>query len=140
MAVEIRPFRPTDESAVLALWEASGLTVPWNDPAKDVARKLTVQADLFLVAVEGDQVVGSAMAGYDGHRGWVNYLAVAPRRRRHGIGRRLMVAAEAGLRDLGCPKINVQIRTSNIEALAFYAGIGFREDAVVSMGKRLEED
>jgi ribosomal protein S18 acetylase RimI-like enzyme len=140
MAAEIRPFRPTDEGAVVALWEATGLTVPWNDPVKDVARKLTVQADLFLVAVEGDQVVGSAMAGYDGHRGWVNYLAVAPRRRRQGIGRRLMDAAEAGLRALGCPKINVQIRTSNIEAVAFYAGIGFREDAVVSMGKRLEED
>lgn len=136
----IRPFADADEPAVIALWERAGLTRPWNDPAKDVARKRRVQRELFLVAVDHDAVVGTVMAGYDGHRGWVNYLAVAESHRRQGSGRALMVAAEAGVRALGCPKLAVQVRPENPEALAFYERLGFARDDVVSLGKRLERD
>jgi ribosomal protein S18 acetylase RimI-like enzyme len=136
----IRPFADPDEVAVIALWQRADVTRPWNDPRKDVARKRRVQRELFLVAVENDVIVGTVMAGYDGHRGWVNYLAVEPSERRRGIGRALMAAAEAGVRALGCPKLAVQVRADNPEALAFYERLGFARDAVVSMGKRLEQD
>jgi ribosomal protein S18 acetylase RimI-like enzyme len=137
---EIRSFRAADEEAVVALWQACGLTRPWNDPYKDIRRKLTVQADAFLVAACGPDIVGSVMAGYDGHRGWVNYLAVAPSQRRSGLGRRLMDEAEARLLAYGCPKVNLQIRADNAAAIGFYEAIGYRVDEVVSMGKRLIED
>ena len=101
----VRPFAADDEAAVVALWEAAGLTRPWNDPRKDVARKLRVQSEWFFVATVGEKIVGSVMAGYDGHRGWVNYLAVRPSSRRLGIGRALMAEVERALRGAGCPKI-----------------------------------
>ena len=84
---------------------------PWNDPRTDIERKLRVDPELFLVAVEEDLVVGSVMAGYEGHRGWINYLAVDPSRRRQGLGTRLMDEAEGLLAERGCPKINLQIRS-----------------------------
>jgi len=140
MALTIRSFQPPDESSVVQLWQNCGLVVPWNDPHRDIARKLSVLPELFLVALQDERIVGSVMAGYDGHRGWINYLAVDPAQRRRGIGRRLMDEAEWLLRALGCPKINLQVRTANGEALGFYNGIGYRQDDVVSMGKRLEAD
>ncbi len=140
MQPTIRPYRETDERAVIALWHASGLVVPWNDPARDIRRKLAVQRELFLVASDGAEVVGTVMAGYDGHRGWINYLAVQPVRRRRGLGRALMDAAEAGLASFGCAKINLQVRMPNQEAIAFYEAIGFRRDDVTSLGKRLVPD
>ena len=82
--MEIRPFQRSDEAALIALWEECRLTRPWNDPRKDIARKLAVQPELFLVGTVNGEIVGSVMAGYEGHRGWVNYLAVAPRARRRG--------------------------------------------------------
>jgi ribosomal protein S18 acetylase RimI-like enzyme len=136
----IRPFADADETAVIALWRRAGLTRPWNDPGTDVARKRRVQPELFLVAVEDEVVVGTVMAGYEGHRGWVNYLAVEPSSRRRGIGRALMAAAEAGLVALGCPKLSVQVRADNPAAVAFYERLGFGRDQVVSLGKRLERD
>lgn len=138
--MQIRPFLETDQDAVIALWQRCGLLRPWNDPQKDIARKLCIQRDLFLVGTIGNLIVGSVMAGYEGHRGWINYLAVDPRNRRSGLGRALMDEAEHRLRALGCPKINLQIRKDNTEATAFYAGIGFAEDAALSFGKRLESD
>ena len=138
--MEIRPFADGDEGSVIALWRRAGLMRPWNDPRRDIARKRQVQRELFLVAIDGDRIVGTVMAGYDGHRGWINYLAVDVDARRRGIGRALMAAAEQGLVALGCPKINLQIRTGNAEALAFYARLGFVPDDVVSVGKRLERD
>jgi len=140
MAVDIRPFGAADEDAVVALWEACGLVRPWNDPRRDIARKLTVQPELFLVAVDGDAIVGAGMAGFGGHRGWVNYLAVAPGRRRLGVGAALMHAFEERLRALGCPKVNLQVRAGNDDVLAFYARLGYSEDPVVSLGKRLIPD
>lgn len=140
MPVDIRRFEQPDEDAVVALWEACGLVRPWNDPRRDIARKLTVQPELFLVAVDGDAIVGAGMAGFDGHRGWVNYLAVTPDRRQSGIGTALMEAFEERLLALGCPKINLQVRSGNDEVLAFYARLGYTDDAVVSLGKRLIPD
>ncbi len=138
--MEIRPFEPADEAAVVALWQRCDLTRPWNDPHKDIRRKLHVNPELFLVGVLDGQVVATAMAGYDGHRGWINYLGVAPEHRRKGLARRIMEEAERRLRALGCPKINLQVRTSNREAVAFYRRIGFAPDDVLSLGKRLEND
>lgn len=136
----VRAFEPADTEGVVALWDRCGLTRPWNDPRKDIARKLAVQADLFLIATCGGDVIATVMAGYDGHRGWINYLAVDPARRRAGLGRRLMNEAEARLRDLGCPKINLQVRGDNRDAIAFYERLGFAADDTVSLGKRLERD
>ncbi len=137
---EIRPFEARDGEAVVALWHACGLVVPWNDPVKDIERKLRVQGEMFLVGSLGGSVVATVMAGYEGHRGWVNYLAVAPEQRRQGLGRRMMAAAQARLYAMGCPKINLQIRKLNRSAARFYRSLGYVEDEVISMGKRLVED
>lgn len=136
----IRPFQPNDESALVALWQRCSLTRAWNDPHKDIRRKLAVRPDWFLVGLLGDEVVGSVMAGYEGHRGWINYLAVAPELRRRGLGRALMAEAERLLMAAGCPKINLQVRSTNAEVIAFYQSLGYAIDDVVSLGKRLEED
>ncbi|MPZ14479.1 MAG: GNAT family acetyltransferase [Chloroflexi bacterium] len=138
--MEIRPFESPDENSVVDLWHRCGLVRSWNDPRQDIARKRSVQPDLFLVAVEEDRVVGTVMAGYEGHRGWVNYLAVDADHRRTGIGRALMDEAQERLGRLGCPKVNLQVRSDNGDALAFYDRIGFARDDVVSLGKRLERD
>jgi ribosomal protein S18 acetylase RimI-like enzyme len=138
--MKVREFADADEDAVVELWRRCGLTRPWNDPRKDIARKRRVQRELFLVAEEDGAIVGSVMGGYEGHRGWVNYLAVAPELRRAGLGRRLMAEVESRLRALGCPKLNLQVRNDNAQALAFYERIGFAVDAAVSLGKRLERD
>ena len=136
----VRSYEDSDREAIIQLWRDCGLGVPWNDPEKDVQRKLGVQRELFLVGLLDDQPMAAVMAGYEGHRGWINYLAVAPDHQRSGFGRRMMEEAEARLRALGCPKINLQIRRSNAEAIAFYERLGFAEDDVVSMGKRLGPD
>jgi ribosomal protein S18 acetylase RimI-like enzyme len=139
-ALVLRSFRPDDESAVIALWHECGLVRPWNDPQRDIARKLTQQPDLFLVGTLDGQVVASAMIGYDGHRGWVYYLAVAQAQRKLSIGRMLMDAAEQRLLALGCPKINLLVRTSNTAVLDFYGRLGYTRDDAVSLGKRLIPD
>lgn len=139
-ALAIRPFHPSDESALIGLWQACGLTRPWNDPRKDIARKLTVQSDLFLVGVLDGAVVATLMGGYDGHRGWINYLAVSPSHRRRHFATMLMRAVERKLLEMGCPKINLLIRSDNIAVKRFYDSLGFQEDAVISMGKRLIPD
>jgi ribosomal protein S18 acetylase RimI-like enzyme len=142
--VAIRPFAERDRTALIDLWRRCGLTRPWNDPDRDIDRKLAVGDDLLLVACEESEpvgpVVGTVMVGYDGHRGWINYLAVEPSRQRRGIGEQLMAAAERRLRALGCPKINLQIRRTNVGAVDFYRSLGFVEDEVTSMGKRLVDD
>ena len=138
--MRIRAFLESDEEAVIQLWERCRLTRPWNDPRKDIARKLGVRRDLFLVAEEAGEIIGSVMIGYDGHRGWINYLAVAPDFRRHGLGRRLMDEAEARLLREGCPKVNLQVRAENPEVVAFYQRLGYAIEESVSMGKRLISD
>jgi ribosomal protein S18 acetylase RimI-like enzyme len=139
--MQIRGARAADDDAIVALWERCELTRPWNDPHRDLARKRTTQADGLLVAVTDEGViVGTVMAGYDGHRGWINYLAVDPAHRRQGLGRRLMDEARRYLGALGCPKINLQVRRGNSAALAFYSALGFAEDDSVSLGLRLVQD
>ena len=138
--MHIRPFTAADEEAVVALWKHCDLVRPQNDPHKDIRRKLRVQPEMFLVAVSGHEIVGTIMAGYEGHRGWINYLAVDPSHRLKGIGRALMHQVEQQLREIGCPKINLQVRTGNTSIIEFYKRIGFQIDEVVSMGRRLEED
>ena len=138
--LQIRAYRETDQDTVVALWRECGLVRPWNDPVKDIHRKLRVQRDLFLVATLDGRLVATVMAGYEGHRGWINYLAVTGECRKQGFGRRLMDEAEARLRAIGCPKISLQIRSSNAEVVAFYRSLGFSVDDALSMGKRLVED
>jgi ribosomal protein S18 acetylase RimI-like enzyme len=140
MSLHIRPYRGDDEAAVIALWQAAKLTRPWNDPRRDIARKLCVQPDLFLVGELDGTIVASVMAGYEGHRGWVNYLAVAPEHQRRGYATRLMEQIELRLRAAGCPKLNLQLRVDNIAALGFYDRLGYVQDQVLSLGKRLERD
>ena len=138
--MEIRSYRPADEQAVVRLWTECGLVRSWNDPRKDIQRKLTVQPELFLVGEIGEGLVATAMAGYEGHRGWVNYLAVAESQRRRGLGRKMMEHIEARLKAMGCPKLNMQVRTGNAAALAFYERLGYVQDRAVALGKRLIPD
>lgn len=146
-----RSFTPGDRTRVARLWETCGLTRPWNDPYRDIDRKLDRNAELLLVgeapaseAADGTtttgRVVATVMAGYDGHRGWINYLAVDPDHRGEGHGRTMMEAAETRLLALGCPKVNLQVRTDNPDAVAFYELLGYSVDPVVSMGRRLISD
>lgn len=138
--MRIRPFRLEDEDAVVALWTRCGLVRPVNDPRKDIQRKLQVRPDLFLVGELDGHIVASVLAGYEGHRGWLNYVAVDPEHQRRGLARQIVTEAENRLREAGCPKINLQIRSSNPGVIEFYRRIGYSVDDVVSMGKRLEED
>ncbi len=138
--MHIREFRDGDLESVVALWLACDLTRPWNSPHADIERKLADSADLFLVGEVDGVVVCSVMAGYDGHRGWVNYLAVNPSHQGRGLGRELMEAVEQRLLELGCPKVNLQVRDGNDPARAFYEAIGYVRDPVVSYGKRLISD
>ena len=136
----IRSYRPQDEAAVVQLWLQCNLIVPQNNPRRDINRKLQMNPEWFLVGVMGGHIVATCMAGYEGHRGWINYLAVSPHHRRQGIGRRIMEEAEKLLSSAGCPKINLQVRETNRDVIKFYERIGYTRDLVVAMGKRLEND
>ena len=146
----IRAFHRRDTDAVVALWEDAGLTRPWNDPRADIERKLAVQPELFLVAEETPQtqaasgaearIVGSVMAGYDGHRGWLYYLATASDRRGAGIGRALVAEAERLLLAMGCPKVQLMVRVGNEQVFGFYDALGYERFEVGTTGKRLIHD
>ena len=139
MALEIRPFIEKDEQAVAALWRrVFPDSPPWNVPEEDIRRKLFVQRELFLVAMWGSELVGTAMGGYDGHRGWVYYVVVSPEHRLQGIGKTLMRRVEESLAEMGCPKLNLQVRASNAQAVSFYQHLGYEVEERISMSKRLE--
>ena len=130
--------RHLDARGLVALWREVFPNAPaHNDPHTDIQHKLTVQPDLFLLAMAGSKVVGTTMAGYDGHRGWVYYVVVSPRFRRQGIGTALMKRAEEDLARLGCPKINLQVRATNEAVVSFYGTLGYEIEERISMGKRL---
>jgi ribosomal protein S18 acetylase RimI-like enzyme len=137
MTVEIRAFDIADEDAVVDLWDTAGLTRPWNDPRADIRRKLTVQPELFLVAVDGGELVGSVMAGYDGHRGWLYYLAAAESHRGRGVGRALVAEAERLLEALGCPKVQLMVRPDNVGVRGFYDALGYEPFETWATGRRL---
>ena len=122
------------------LWEQCDLARPWNDSRLDIGRKMKVNPEWFLVGLVDGRVVATVMAGYEGHRGWLNYLAVAPEFQGRGLAKTIVAEAERLLRKAGCPKINLQIRTSNQAVIEFYRRLGYSVDEVVSMGKRLEHD
>lgn len=139
--MEIRVFALQDSDEVVQLWHDCGLYRPWNDPHKDIARKLSVSPALFWVGVDArGEVMASIMVGYDGHRGWINYLAVHPSQQRKGYAGQLMQRAEAELTALGCPKLNLQVRVGNEAVIAFYESQGYSNDQTVSLGKRLIAD
>ena len=167
--ITVRTFEPGDTEALVALWRECGLTRPWNDPHRDIERRRAIDDGLFLVGLAGADaaaenadrtaandgaapagradgradapaLIASAMGGYDGHRGWVYYVAVHPGRRGRGHARTLMAALETRLLARGCPKINLQVREGNAAALAFYARLGYAVDRVAGLGKRLVPD
>lgn len=137
--MQIRPYHSSDEAAVLALW-AECQMANWENPRKAIARKLRVNPEWFLVGELDGKVVATCMVGYEGHRGWINFLAVAPAHQRNGYGRALMAEAEHILRGAGCAKINLQVRATNRAVLAFYRKLGFEVDNLVHLGKRLEHE
>jgi len=138
MSFEIISYDPKYQEAIIDLWKKCNLIVPQNDPIEDIQKKLDFQPDLFLSALLDGQLIGSVMAGYEGHRGWLNYLAVLPEYQKRGYGRRLVKRAVEELRKLGCLKVNVQIRKSSPSAIGFYKHLGFKDDNVVSLGLRLK--
>ena len=138
--MEIVEYKPEHENAVIELWEKCELTRSWNNPKQDIERKMKVHPELFLVGLIDGRVGASAMGGYEGHRGWVYYLGVDPDCQRRGLGRRMMDAVEKRLLETGCPKINIQVRDGNSQALNFFSNIGYNTEDRVSLGKRLIED
>lgn len=137
--MQIRPYRASDRAAVVDLWQVAGLMVPWNDPLADLATYLNSDQGLLVVAADdADRVVGTAMAGFDGHRGWIYYLAVAPHQRRRGIGQALVRHCEAELARRGCPKVNLMVRATNAEAAGFYRALGYADSDVSTLGRRLD--
>ena len=138
--MNIREFELDDQAAVISLWQDCGLVAPQNDPVKDIQRKLQVNPELFLVGVFQGEIVASVMGGSEGHRGWINYLAVSPSHQHTGCGRAIMAAVEERIRAIDCAKINLQVRSTNEAVIQFYESLGYAQDRVVGMGKRLETD
>lgn len=136
----ITTYRPEHEDAVIQLWVDCNLTRPWNNPKRDIERMLKVYPELFLVGLIDNAVVATVMGGYDGHRGWVYYLGVSPEYRRRGFARKMMDAVTQKLYDIGCPKINIQVRGDNNPALGFYESLGYTTEDRTSIAKRLVDD
>jgi ribosomal protein S18 acetylase RimI-like enzyme len=136
----IRSYHESNRDDVIQLWEECELVVPWNDPQRDIERKQSVQSELFLIGLINDEIIATAMVGYEGHRGWVNYLAVKPKFQRQGIAKQMMEEAERRLLKMGCPKLQVQIRNTNDGVIKFYQKLGYLQDEVVNLGKRLISD
>jgi ribosomal protein S18 acetylase RimI-like enzyme len=144
----IKSYHPDNQEAVIALWQSCNLVVAWNDPVKDIQRKLLVDPDLFLIGeISGGiasgmsgEIVATVMGGYEGHRGWINYLAVSPEHQRKGYARAMMEQVEGLIQNKGCPKINLQVRSSNADVIKFYQAIGYDVENAVGLGKRLIPD
>ena len=138
--MNIQPYHPDNQQAVINLWKACNLVVAWNDPVKDIQRKMRVDPDLFLIGELSGEIVATVMGGYEGHRGWINYLAVSPEHQRKGYARTMMEQVEVLIQDKGCPKINLQVRSTNSEVIKFYQAIGYDVENAVGLGKRLIPD
>lgn len=138
--LNIRSCQEADYESIILLWEHCGLTRPWNDPETDIFRKVAQQDGLFLVALKDQHLIGTVMGGYDGHRGWASYLAVAPEQQQLGVATALMQQLEKRLIALGCPKLQLLVRTDNTDVINFYDKLGYASQDVVCLGKRLIED
>ena len=136
----IRPFAEEDQHTVIRLWQRCGLVVPWNDPAADIERKLRVDPELFVVGLEGTELIACAMGGYDGHRGSIFYLAVDPNHQGKGCGRRIVEHLATWLTGRGCPKLNILVRSTNRQVVEFYRRLGFNSEEILCLGKRLIDD
>lgn len=134
----IAPLGPDDVADAVALWTEAGLTRPWNDAAGDFLRAVAGPASAVLGVRDGGELVGSAMVGHDGHRGWVYYLAVAASARGRGLGKELMGAAEAWLVERGLPKIQFMVRSDNTAVLDFYDHLGYAKQDCLVLGRRLD--
>ncbi|MCB2085155.1 MAG: GNAT family acetyltransferase [Sphingomonadaceae bacterium] len=137
MGVVVSSATAADREAVVELWQQTGLTRPWNDPGKDFDLAAANVTSTILIAVDDDDLVGAVMVGFDGHRGWVYYLACAPDRQGGGIGRALMGAAEDWLKTVGSPKVQLMVRGDNEAARGFYDALGYELQDVVTIGRRL---
>ena len=136
--MDITPYSDRHRPGVIGLWnEIFAGDPPWNEPGAVIAAKMGEHPELFFVAREDARVVGTVMAGYDGHRGWIYALAVGPEHRGQGIARALMKRAEAALAALGCVKVNLQVRGGNEGVAAFYGKLGYAVEDRISMGKPL---
>jgi ribosomal protein S18 acetylase RimI-like enzyme len=135
----IADLPPSLVDEAVALWEQCGLTRPWNDPRADLGRALSGASSTVLaeVSAAGD-LLGTAMVGHDGHRGWVYYLAVAPSARGTGLGRALMAACEDWVAARGIPKLMLMVRSSNEAVLGFYARLGYAVEDTAVLGRRLD--
>jgi ribosomal protein S18 acetylase RimI-like enzyme len=138
--MNIKPYHPDNQQAVINLWQACNLVVAWNDPIKDIQRKMLVDPDLFLIGELSEDIVATVMGGYEGHRGWINYLAVSPEHQRKGYARAMMQQVEVLILQKGSPKINLQVRSNNIDVIQFYQAIGYDIENAVGLGKRLIPD
>ncbi len=138
--MHIRTYNNEDEQQIIALWQECHLTTVWNNPKRDIERKLSDSGELFFVGESDHKIVASCMAGYDGHRGWIYYLAVKPDLQRQKLASEIMNHAEAELKRIGCPKIDLMVRKSNLGIISFYRQIGYTIDPVVVLSKRLQED
>ncbi len=138
--MNIKPYHPDNQQAVINLWQACNLVVAWNDPVKNIQRKMLVDPDLFLIGELSEDIVATVMGGYEGHRGWINYLAVSPEHQRKGYARAMMQQVEVLILQKGSPKINLQVRSNNIDVIQFYQAIGYDIENAVGLGKRLIPD
>jgi len=138
--MEISEYQEEHAGEVIELWFKCRLVVPSNNPLRDIERKVEVDRNLFLVGIINGKIVATVMGGYEGHRGWINYLAVDPEHRNNGYGRLIMREVEKRIQAKGCPKINLQIRESNEAVIKFYKSLGYSDDSVIGLGKRLEEE
>jgi len=134
----IRVYDQKDEIEVIKLWKICNIIVPQNDPKLEINSKLNFQPDLFFVGLYKKKLIATIMIGYEGHRGWINYLVVHPDFQRRGFGTKLMDYATKTLSKMGCRKINIQVRKSNIPVIQFYKKLGFIDDEVINYGKRIK--
>ena len=138
MSLDIRDITDADVPEIIALWNASGVSRPWNDPARDIAFARRDAHSTVLVGLDDGKIVASAMVGEDGHRGWVYYVAIAPERQRGGLGRVMMQAAEDWLIERGVWKVQLLVRADNAQAMNFYEQLGYRDTRSVCLQKVLE--
>lgn len=139
MNIDITEAVSADKSHIISIWEQTGLTRPWNDPEQDVVNALSGKTSTILIAKESGTILGTCMAGYDGHRGWIYYLAVMPSHQKKGLGKKLFEAAEEWLYRQGAPKIMILIREDNQKVMEFYKGIGFERGSSLLMGKVIDK-